>query len=96
MLPTTYDRLSDADVARGLAALPGWSVEDGHLTRTWDFASYADGVLFAAMVAGLAERMDHHPDIMIGYQKVRVAVLTHSAGGLTGMDFELARRIDAA
>lgn len=73
----------------------GWHVSDAKLTKTFEFDSYARGVLFAVAIAHLAERMDHHPDLTISYQRVTVAVNTHDVGGISPVDFELARRIDA-
>jgi len=79
-----------------LAAHPDWSVEAGRLVRTFRFASYADGVAFALRVALDAERHDHHPDeLAILWKEVRVAYVTHSAGGITEKDLEAAARIEA-
>lgn len=88
-------RLDDAEIADLLRSLePGWAVEEGKLTKTFTFPSYASGVVFAAAVGHLADRLDHHPDLTIGYQRVTLAVNTHDAGGITEFDFELARRVD--
>ncbi len=79
-----------------LAAHPDWSVEAGRLVRTFRFASYADGVAFALRVALDAERHDHHPDeLAILWKEVRVAYVTHSAGGITEKDLKAAERIEA-
>lgn len=95
MAELSYVRLSDNEIAERLSRLPGWSIENGTLTRAYSFSSYASGVVFASAVAFLADALNHHPDLMIGYQKVRVSLSTHDAdGGLTAYDFELARRID--
>ena len=90
-----YRLLNDDEIASQLATTPGWSVREGMLTRTFEFSSYKSGVDFAVRVADAADAMDHHPDLTIGYQKVTVAVNTHSVGGLSPYDFELARRVDA-
>jgi 4a-hydroxytetrahydrobiopterin dehydratase len=91
----SYERLSDEQIAERLARVPGWTIEDGALTRLYEFPSYAAGVVFACAVGYLADSLDHHPDLTIGYQRVRVSLKTHDAGGgLTSYDFELARRID--
>ena len=76
-----------------LADAPSWSVSDGKVTRTFVFATYAAGVVFASAVAHIADSMDHHPDLLIGYQKVSVSVNTHDVGGISPLDFELARKI---
>ncbi len=79
-----------------LAAHPGWAVEDGRIVRRFSFSSYAEGVAFAVRVALDAERHDHHPDeLAILWKQVRVAYVTHSAGGITEKDLEAAERIEA-
>ncbi len=87
--------LSSDQLAASLSSAPGWTVVDGKLSRTYAFPSYMEGVEFAVGLANVADHMDHHPDLTIGYCRVTVAVNTHDAGGITGVDFELARRIDA-
>ena len=87
-------KLSDVEIAERLTANQGWSVEEGKVTKTFEFKSYASGVVFAAAVGNEADKMDHHPDLTIGYQKVRVAVNTHDVDGISPLDFELARRVD--
>lgn len=84
-------KLSDSEVASALASLPGWSVERGLLTKTFEFPSYARGVLFANACAAHAEKTDHHPDLLITWRKVRVSLSTHSEGGITEKDVESAR-----
>ncbi len=88
-------RLSPEQVADHLSTVVGWTVIDGKLTKTFEFPSYATGVLFANAVAHSADKMDHHPDLTIGYQKVTLAVNTHDVGGISPLDFELARKVDA-
>ena len=90
-----YRLLSEDEVKDGLKSVPGWAVESGLLTRTFEFKTYKDGVVFATAVAYIADKLDHHPDITLGYAKVKVAVNTHSVGGISPYDFELARRIAA-
>ena len=74
---------------------PGWEIADGCLRREYRFESYKGGVDFATRVAELAERADHHPDILIGYRRVVLTLISHDAGGLTARDFDLAEQIDA-
>lgn len=88
-------RLSPEQVADHLSTVLGWTVSDGKLMKTFEFPSYATGVLFANAVAHEADKMDHHPDLTIGYQKVTLAVNTHDVGGISPLDFELARKVDA-
>lgn len=87
-------KLSDDLIAQRLGALDGWSIEQGMLRKRFEFGSYSAGVMFAAAVGQLADGMDHHPDLFIGYRKVDVALVTHDAGGLTELDFALAERIE--
>jgi 4a-hydroxytetrahydrobiopterin dehydratase len=86
--------LNDAEVSEALATLPGWRREGDALARTFEFGTYKDGVVFAAAVGFLADRLDHHPDLTLGYRKVEVRLSTHDVGGISGLDAELARRID--
>jgi len=86
--------LSEPDVASRLTALPAWQVEKGELTRTFVFKDFLVSLAFVNQVAGLAEKAGHHPDIDIRYNKVRLGLVTHSAGGLTAKDFDLAVAID--
>ena len=91
----SYDRLSDGDIEQRVSQLNGWSVVNGMLTKEFTFDTYSSGVVFASAVGHAADKLNHHPDILIGYRKIRVAVLTHDAGGLTSYDFELANRVEA-
>lgn len=88
-------KLSDSEVQSALTQLQGWAVKDDKLSKEFSFRSYANGVLFATTVAHLADKMDHHPDIVIGYQRVGISVNTHDANGLSLWDFELARKIES-
>lgn len=76
-----------------LAALPGWKIEDGELVRTFKFEDFRQSLAFVNEVGKLAEAAGHHPDIDIRYSTVRLALVTHDAGGLTTKDFELAGQI---
>ena len=72
-----------------------WKREGEHIVRDWQLENFAAAVAFVNRVAEVAEEMNHHPDIIIhGWNKVRLSVTNHSAGGLTDADFELAKRID--
>jgi 4a-hydroxytetrahydrobiopterin dehydratase len=68
-----------------------WDEVDGALERRFEFASFPDAVAFVNRVAELAERESHHPQIVVDYRKVTLRWTTHSAGGITGRDHELAR-----
>lgn len=78
-----------------LAAIPKWDLSGTAIRRTFEFDTFLDGVAFVQRVAGLAEEANHHPDIDIRWRKVQLLLTTHSAGGLTTKDFELAARFDA-
>lgn len=87
MKPTllTTDGLHDA-----LTTLPGWQVEDKELVRTFEFKTYLQGIEFVQKLGTAAESMNHHPDMLVTWRKVTVRISTHSVGGLTALDVELA------
>lgn len=87
--------LDDRAVEAALAELPGWSVEAGAIVKEFTLPSFSSAIHFVNAVAERAEAADHHPDLDIRYTKVRVALVTHSAGGITDKDVEMARRIQA-
>jgi 4a-hydroxytetrahydrobiopterin dehydratase len=72
-----------------------WRREDDQIVRDLEFKDFAEAMAFVNRVADLAEEANHHPDILVhGWNKVRLTLTTHSEGGLTENDFEMARRID--
>jgi 4a-hydroxytetrahydrobiopterin dehydratase len=83
-----------AEVAHRLNTLPAWKVEAGELAQTFLFEDFRAAVRFVNRVAELAEEAGHHPDINIRYNRVRLGLATHDAGGLTAKDFDLAASID--
>lgn len=85
--------LTPEQVTTELAATPGWQAGDGQLTRVVNRENFRDALLFVNAVGYLAERANHHPDILIAWNKVTLTLSTHSEGGLTGKDFALARLI---
>ena len=87
--------LSDDKIAERLSATE-WERDDQAIGRDFKFADFAGALEFVNRVGALAEELDHHPDILLdGWNRVRLTVSTHSEGGLTANDFELARRVDA-
>lgn len=82
--------LSPADARSHLGKLPGWQIEGGELVKTFQFKNFVDALDFVNQVGKAAEDAGHHPDIDIRYNKVRLALVTHDAGGLTTKDFDLA------
>jgi len=86
--------LSDDDVAAGVAGLVDWSGDTSGITRTVALPDFPAAIDVVDQVAVVAEEMDHHPDIDIRWRKLTFNCATHSAGGVTGLDLTLARRID--
>jgi 4a-hydroxytetrahydrobiopterin dehydratase len=84
--------LTSAEVNSRLSALPDWKVTNGELVRTFQFKDFRASMAFVDQVADLAEEAGHHPDIDIRYNKVRLALVTHDAGGITAKDFDLATK----
>jgi 4a-hydroxytetrahydrobiopterin dehydratase len=74
-----------------MQTLPGWELDGETLRRQFTFQGFADAVAFAVRLGFDAEAADHHPDILIQYKRVTLGFTTHSAGGLTGRDFDGAR-----
>ncbi|MFE6056718.1 4a-hydroxytetrahydrobiopterin dehydratase [Kitasatospora sp. NPDC056446] len=89
-------RLSEDEITAALAALPEWTREGDSIARTAETPSFPAAIRVVAAVAEQAESLDHHPDIDIRWRTLRFVLSTHSAGGLTGLDFTLAARIDEA
>ncbi|MEF3274936.1 MAG: 4a-hydroxytetrahydrobiopterin dehydratase [Chloroflexus sp.] len=87
-------RLSEAEIADNLAQRPDWNLEGNEIVRTFRLANFPAAIAFVTHVAFLAEAAGHHPDIDIRYNRVRIALTTHDAGGLTEKDFALAAAID--
>lgn len=91
----TTGRLAPAEVRAGLAELPGWKLVGGKITRTFTFKSYDDTIAFVNAAAWVAQSLNHHPDLEVGYGKCVVKFSTHDVGGLSGKDLEAARGVDA-
>jgi 4a-hydroxytetrahydrobiopterin dehydratase len=87
--------LTENEIASGLKKIPGWIREGQEISRLYTFSGFITAMAFVNHVAGLAESLDHHPDILIQYKKVKLTLSTHSEGGLTDLDFTLAQKIDA-
>lgn len=86
--------LNASEVQQRLAALPGWSLVQGEIVRNAQFKDFVGAMTFVNQVAALAEQAGHHPDIDIRYNKVRLALVSHDAGGLTQKDFDMANEIE--
>jgi 4a-hydroxytetrahydrobiopterin dehydratase len=87
-------KLAESKIPAALATIPNWQLNDGKITRTFQFKDFPVAIKFVEVVAALAEQAWHHPDIDIRWNKVTLALTTHDAGGLTEKDFALARQFD--
>ena len=88
-------RLSDAEIDERLGGLEGWERSGEAIVKQYDNGDFKGSVDFVNRLTPEAEDMNHHPDLEISWKTVTVTISTHSEGGLTENDFELARRIDA-
>ena len=88
------DVLTADQLAEGLATLPAWSGDTSGISRTITADTFPRGIALVTAVAENAETLNHHPDIDIRYTDVTFRLSTHSAGGVTAQDLELAARID--
>ncbi|MGZ5312188.1 MAG: 4a-hydroxytetrahydrobiopterin dehydratase [Solirubrobacterales bacterium] len=88
-------KLSDEQVTERLAELDGWEREGDAIAKTFDRGDFVGSVRFVDAMVPAAEEMNHHPDVAISWSEVKVTLTTHSEGGLTENDFELASTIDA-
>jgi 4a-hydroxytetrahydrobiopterin dehydratase len=94
--PTSTERVyTDAEILAYLQLhLPLWTFEAGHLRRLYKTADWNASLKMVNAIGPLAEAASHHPDIELGYGKVQVNLMTHSAGGITDKDFDLAGKIE--
>ena len=88
--------LSDSKITKGLGTLKGWKHEGKFITKTYEFKTFMEGVDFVRKVAAVAEKEEHHPDIGIRYTTVTLSIQTHSEGGVTEWDLELASAVERA
>ncbi|MEV0119615.1 4a-hydroxytetrahydrobiopterin dehydratase [Streptomyces sp. NPDC050844] len=87
--------LSQKEVEERLAELPGWSLDGDMITRSYRLGSHFAAAAMVVHIAQVQEELGHHSDLTLGYNSVALSVNTHSAGGaITGLDFELARRVE--
>ena len=85
--------LTDQQAQSLLTSLPDWNIQGGELVRTFSFKDFRASLAFVNHVGELAESAGHHPDIDIRYNKVRLGLVTHDAGGITAKDVEMAGRL---
>lgn len=87
--------LSEEEIGEALQGLPGWEVVDDQITKEYRLGGFAAAITFVVRLSYEAQAADHHPDLDIRYDKVQVTLSTHSEGGITANDVDLARAIDA-
>lgn len=90
-----YRKLETDEVARRLARMPGWRLENDKLRREFEFKNFNEAFAFMTRVALVAEQMNHHPEWFNVYSRVQVDLITHDVGGLSVLDFELAACMNA-
>ncbi len=83
-----------SEIKEALKKIPEWELEKKTIERTFEFDDFTQAIDFLNQVAEIAEEEEHHPDIDVRYNKVRIILSTHSEGGLTENDFNMAERID--
>jgi 4a-hydroxytetrahydrobiopterin dehydratase len=86
--------LTPAEIEQVLQATPGWTLQDGKLTRDWTFKDFVQAMEFVNQLAALAEAAGHHPDLDIRYNRVRLGLVSHDAGGITQRDANMAKQIN--
>ena len=90
------EKLNGKSVQEWLETHPGWSRKSNMLVKEYRLSSFRDSIVFVNRIAGLADASDHHPDIDIRFDRVLIALSTHSAGGITDLDLKLAEALDHA
>ncbi len=88
--------LSDSQIENHLADLGGWAREGNEIVKRFEFKNFVEAIAFVRRVADRAEAAGHHPDITINYNRVTLALSTHSEGGITTKDIEAAKSFDRA
>jgi len=90
------EKLNDESISGWLDAREGWKRKGDALVKSFRFPSFRDSVVFVNRMATLADDHNHHPDIDIRYDQVRVSLSTHDSGGITEKDLQMAEQIDFA
>ena len=86
--------LSETEIKENLNEIPGWEFSENSITKEFQLKDFKGALAFVNAVGDEAEKMDHHPDILIhSWNKVKITISTHSAGGVTRNDFDLAKKI---
>jgi 4a-hydroxytetrahydrobiopterin dehydratase len=92
-MKTSKKTLSKEELGQLIHELPEWAVEGGQLVRFWAFPDFVHAIAFVNRVAEIAENAGHHPDIDIRYNRVKLALVSHDAGGITARDAQMAREL---
>jgi len=87
-------KLSGAEIEDAMSEFKDWSVANEKLVKRFKFADFAASLNFVNRVGAVAERLDHHPDVLFGWGYAEFFITTHDAGGITARDFQLAKEID--
>jgi len=90
------EKLNDESIEAWLEGRDGWKRTDDVIRKIFDFPTFRDAIVFVNRLATIADEHEHHPDIDIRYTKIKVALTTHDAGGLTQKDLTVAEQIDFA
>jgi 4a-hydroxytetrahydrobiopterin dehydratase len=94
-MQSSKQALSEQEIGHLLLELPEWAIAEGKLVRFWTFTNFVEAMAFVNRVAELAERAEHHPDIDIRYNRVKLGLVSHDAGGITARDVRMARQLNA-
>lgn len=86
--------LTDLEVQQALQQLPGWKKNRNAIERVFQFDRFVQAMEFVNQIAEAAEAVNHHPDILISYNKVTLTLLSHDSGGVTQRDLKMAARIN--
>ncbi len=87
-------KMSGEEIENALTNLDDWESENDNLKKHFEFENFAEALAFVNRVGAIAERRDHHPDVLLGWGYAEFFITTHDAGGITARDFELAKDID--
>ncbi|HSI89299.1 MAG TPA: 4a-hydroxytetrahydrobiopterin dehydratase [Pyrinomonadaceae bacterium] len=88
-------KLSGDEIASRLTGIEQWTESDGKLKKRFEFKDFSESLAFVNKAGEIANAVDHHPDIRLGWGYAEFEITTHDRGGLTDHDFDLAHRIDA-
>jgi 4a-hydroxytetrahydrobiopterin dehydratase len=88
-------KLSEQQLRDLQTELPEWALDDGKLVRYWTFPGFVEAIAFVNRVAQLAEEAQHHPDIDVRFNRVKLALVSHDAGGISARDARMARQLSA-